>query len=98
MCIYIIYWHFNTLAIKQFLDKNVRYSCLKKIMHFISEFWTQKRGDEAIQIHFVLLSIYEERLRNCVITNPLYSKKNINQIQGYAFEIFRVTFIVEHTK
>jgi hypothetical protein len=24
-------------------------------------------------------------------------KKNLNGIQGYAFEIFRVTFIVEHT-
>lgn len=33
---------------------------------------------------------------NCNINTPL-NKKNPNGIQDYSFEIFRVTFIVEHT-
>jgi len=72
-------------------------NCLKKIFKLISEF--KKGGWGTIQNHFVSLPlIYEKELKYCVIQNPLCSKKNTNKIQGHAFEIFRVTFIVEHTQ
>lgn len=71
-------------------------SCLSDY-RCMSEF--KKGGWGAIQNHFVLQPlIYEKELKYCVILNPLCSKKNTNEIQGHAFEIFRVTFIVEHTQ